>query len=316
MSQLPGNTQEAVNLKMREESRIFKIDVVIVTRNRYSQLLESVGALCAGVLKPTTLIIVDASELTNKKVVDAIGDLCEKKGIRISYYKIAQKGVGYSRNVGLGAVKLPYFAFIDDDEYVPKNWLKNVTELFKKYPDIQVLAGPKIPTDRKNYWHRVWRALLEKEFGYIGPIDTLPSGNSIYLTSYIKKHSLKFDQRFKQCSEDQAFSYELRKLKTNIFFHKILWVKHDSRRDLIPFAKQWFYYGVNKYLYHRLYLGSGSLFQPSKFFMSLRNFKKTFPYIGSLPSIDILPGIIFLNIMFLVGYLYSFTGLGKIIFPK
>jgi|SRR3989304_557632 len=292
------------------------VDIIIVTKNRYRELLRCVKHICVNSLKPINLIIIDSSKNLNKQVKNELYVLSKESGIELKYAEIPHKGVGYSRNLGLQKVESSHFAFIDDDEYMPKFWMDRVSRLFGSKKDVQVFAGPKIPLLKNNYWHRVTRSLIEYEFNYVGSVETIPSGNSIYLTSFVKKHKVNFDERFKQCSEDQAFSYELRKHKANILFHKSIWVKHDLRRSLIPFARQWFYYGVNKCLYQRLYLGSGSLFQPSKFFISLRNFKKTFPYVGSFRNVDILPGIIFLNVVFLIGYLYSFTGLHKIIIPK
>ena len=284
-------------MKLSQEDRRFEmdvigIDVVIVTKDRYRQLLKCVNHICINSLKPKNLIIVDSSKSFNRNVSNEISILAKKVGIKLRYNKIPDKGVGYSRNLGLRNVESSYFAFIDDDEYVPKFWLDRVSKLLSSKKDIQVFAGPKIPGDNKNYWHRVMRSLVEHEFNYVGNVDSIPSGNSIYLTSFIKRHRLNFDERFRQCSEDQAFSYELRKLKTNIFFDKSIWVKHDLRRELTSFVKQWFYYGVNKLLYQRLYLGGG-------------NILTTFPYIGKLGDISIWPGVAILNLAFLFGYIYA-----------
>jgi len=286
----------------------FDIDVVIVTQHRYSKLTRCAANIITNRLKPKNLIIIDSSSDFNRHAKNKISILSRKYKVGLKYIRVPHKGVGYSRNVGLSNVKSSYFAYIDDDEYVPKFWLEKVAKIFNVNKNIDALGGPKIPSDIGNYWHRVWIALIEKEFNYIGIIDTLPSGNSIYSTSFIKKHNLRFDQRFKQCSEDQAFSYELRRNKANIFFHKSIWVKHDVRRSIIPFIRQWFYYGVNKHLYHRLYLGSGDIFELSKVSLTLRNFIKTFPYRINMDEISVLPGAILLNITFVIGFLYSFFG--------
>lgn len=290
----------------------FKIDVIIVTKDRCLQLLECVKHVCANSLKPKNLIIIDSSSNFDEDSNNEILTLSKMKDIKLKYYNISHKGVGFSRNVGLQKVKSPYFSFIDDDEYAPKHWLKNISKIFKSQKNIHVLAGPKIPKDNNNYWHQIWEALLKNEFSYVGKTDTIPSGNSSYLTSFVKRHDLKFDQRFKVCSEDQAFSYELRKNNANMFFHKSVWVKHDCRRNLTPFIKQWFHYGENKHLYHQLYLGSGSIFEPSKICVTYRNFRKTFPYKANLERTRILPGVVLLNTVFLIGFSYSFCCLNKL----
>jgi glycosyltransferase involved in cell wall biosynthesis len=289
----------------------FNIDVIIVTRNRYPQLVKCVGSLFAGSLRPANLIIVDGSDRLDKKIKVKIAALSRKSGIGLIYLKIPHRGVAYSRNQGMSLVRSSYFAFIDDDEYAPRRWLKNVSKLLTDKKNIDVLAGPKIPSDSKNYWHRLWRSLLEREFDYIGRVDTIPSGNSIYSTSFVKKHNLKFNETFKQCSEDQAFSWELRKIKANIFFHKDLWVRHDCRKTPEAFIRQWFYYGLNKFIYQKKYLGSGGISEPTRWTTTFINFRKTFPYSLSLSSLDILPGAVLLHFVFLAGFLYSFLNLNE-----
>ncbi len=285
-----------------------EIDLVVVTKDGYPKLIKCVKHLCLNRKKPKNLIIIDSSQKPGGEFQKETAKLAEKAGIRLKYHKISHKGVGYSRNLGLRNVQSKYFAFIDDDEYAPKFWLERVARLFGTRDDIQVLAGPKIPSNGKNYWHRVWRSLSEKEFNYIGRVETIPSGNSAYRTNFLKRHNLKFDERFIQCSEDQAFSIELKKHKANILFHKGLWIKHDVRKSTTAIIKQWFYYGANKHLYQKLYLGSGSLSEPSKIWPSLVNFRRTFPYVGNLRHIETIPGLVLLNFAFLVGYLSSFVG--------
>ena len=283
----------------------FDIDVIIVTKNRDKQLLLCIEHLCTNTINPKNLIVIDSSESVRLKTQKRIASICKHKNIFLNYCKVNPIGVGFSRNVGLGKIKSPHFAFLDDDEIAPRDWIYKISKIFKSKKDIHVLAGPKIPLLKNNYWHRVMRTLIEKEFQFVGSVETIPSGNSIYLTSFITKHKLNFDERFKQCSEDQAFSLELKKRDANIYFHREVWVKHDTRRELIPFIRQWFYYGINKYLFQMLYLGGGRIFERSKFDKNLHNFKKTFPYFGKLGNISIWPGLVILNLAFLFGYLYA-----------
>lgn len=306
------NSRKARKMDRDSGKDKFDLDVVIVTRERYLQLIKCVKHICASSLKPKNLIIIDSSDSYSNQIIKEISVLFKKDGIKLKYYKIHHRGVGYSRNFGLLKVKSPYFAFVDDDEFVPKFWLERIFKLISLKKDIHVLAGPKIPDDNRNYWHRVWKSLLADEFNYKGFIDTVPSGNSVYLTSFVRRHNLKFDVRFEQCSEDQAFSYELRKINAKMFFHKSVWIKHNCRRNLTPFMKQWFYYGLNKHLYHKLYLGSGNISELHKAGITLVNLKKTFPYWGKLYNADIYPGLVMLNTAFLVGFLYSFLGFGTL----
>ena len=284
---------------------IFNIDIIIVTRNRPVYLDTCVKHICSNTLKPKFLIIIDSSTLINHELKNTIKLATSRNGIALKYYNIPFKGVGFSRNFSLTKVKSPYFVFIDDDEYAPKQWLSHISGILKKNKKIRVLAGPKIPTDLSNYWHEVWYALSEKEHSYSGIVNTIPSGNSCYQTQLIRKYKLKFDDRFVECSEDQAFSDELRKNNITIYFSAKVWVGHDLRRSFVFFIKQWFFYGKNKFLYHKYCLGSGSLLEISKIQATMCNLFKSFSYRISLSRIQIYPGFILLNFMFLCGYIYS-----------
>jgi GT2 family glycosyltransferase len=283
-----------------------EIDVIIVTRNRYKNLLKCVKSVCLNSIKPKVLLIIDSSDVNSGRAIQIIKSLCSSNGLKLSYNKINHMGIGYSRNIGIRNVYSKYFAFLDDDEYPPKNWLKNISEIFKNDNKLIVLAGPKIPLDKHNYWHNVWRNLMEYEFNYIGFVESFPSGNSIYKTDITKNLKLKYDERFKQCSEDQAFALELKRKNIKIYFHKKIRVKHDLRRNIQSFAKQWFYYGTNKFLFHKIYMGSGNMFQIEKLSRSIYNLSKTFPYLPKTLRIKFIPGIFLANFAFILGYIIAF----------
>jgi hypothetical protein len=88
-------------------------------------------------------------------------------------------------------------------------------------------------------------------------------------------------------------------------------VRHDCRKTPEAFIKQWFYYGLNKFIYQQKYLGSGSISEPTKWAATCKNFRETFPYRLNLNNLDILPGAILLHVVFLVGFLYSFLKLNE-----
>lgn len=272
----------------------FKIDIIVITRDRYNQLFDCIKHISNNSVKPVRVIIVDASSNFNSKAITAIHNLLNSKGINLIYLTIKQRGIGYSRNIGLKHIVSKYFAFIDDDEYLPISWIETVARIFWTNKKLHVLCGPKIPRNLHNYWNRVWTSLSSNEFDYKGVAKSIPAGNSVYLTSFIRKNELKFNYKLKFASEDLAFSKLLLRKKAIMYFDKDIWVHHDCRTTLFSFVKQWFFYGVGKNIYHKLYFKNKTL---------LRNMRSTYPYTGGWKQINTLPGLILLNIVFLFGYI-------------
>src|SRR3989344_4715428 len=114
-------------MELGYKGKKFNIDLVIVTRERYPQLINCINHILSNSIKPKRIIIVDSSSNYNKKIKDEIVNLGEKAGIILNYLKVPHQGVGCSRNIGLLNVESSYFAFVDDDEYVPKLWLRRVS---------------------------------------------------------------------------------------------------------------------------------------------------------------------------------------------
>ena len=291
------------------DKKNFDIDIVVVTKDRYRQLFKCINNLTNGSIVPSRIIVIDGSLFPKTGIELSLGKICKSKKVVLTFCFSQKRGTGIQRNIGMSLVTSRFFAFIDDDEYVPRFWLERVKDLLREKKNFSVFAGPKIPIDKSNYWHRVWRTLVENELNYRGFVDTIPSGNSIYSFGFIKKNNLKFDTRFKRCSEDQAFSLLLRNLKVKIFFDKNIWVRHDIRRDTKSFILQWYFYGVNKFRYHHLYLESGYWFELNKYGKSLMNFQSTFPYLPKKLDLLSVFGILLLNCVFLFGYSLAFFSL-------
>lgn len=296
-----------INHKETKTDR-YEIDVIIVTKNRYKEMYKAFRSVCRNSLKPINIFVIDGSEPFNEKTKLKVSRLAHKARVNLVYIRDPRKGIGYSRGEGLLMAKSPYFVYLDDDEIAPSFWLKNIVSAFKNKKGLDVVCGPKIPRHKSNYWNKVWTSMLEEEFYYQGKaVGVITPDNSAYRTSFIRKREINYDPRLKYTCDDRAFSVLLAKNHANMYFDKNVWVKHDYRTSLGGFIKQWFYYGAGKFIYHKLYFGGGYLWNADRWRKTAQNFKSTFPYKGSLKNIEVLPGLILLNVAYLMGYLYAFV---------
>jgi len=113
-----------------------KIDVVMITKNSlYPCLRESVEAIIRNV-PLNRLIVVDAFS------VDGTIELFEKykeRNVNIEIYQFASKR-GKAREIGIKKVETLWFAFVDSDVILAKNWFNEMIKHLQ--PDVGAIEGP------------------------------------------------------------------------------------------------------------------------------------------------------------------------------
>jgi glycosyltransferase involved in cell wall biosynthesis len=118
-------------------------------------------------IKKTILSLIEASELYKDFeiiVVDntngtEIASLLEeyKNKANITYAREEEKGVSYARNRGIRQAKGEVIAFVDDDAWVDKQWLKEIDVLFREN-DCAACGGKIFPVFTKSLpmWIKKW----------------------------------------------------------------------------------------------------------------------------------------------------------------
>ncbi len=79
-------------------------DVIIVTRDRYKKLIRTVQGIVSGKLLPRQLIIIDSSDNKNLSTIYKIRSFTDKHRVQLQYSHIPNKGIAYSRNIGIRKV--------------------------------------------------------------------------------------------------------------------------------------------------------------------------------------------------------------------
>ncbi|MBS3056894.1 MAG: glycosyltransferase family 2 protein [Candidatus Aenigmarchaeota archaeon] len=129
------------------------ISVVVCTRNRFGHLKKCVMSLLNQTLLSKEIIIVDDAS----KKAFSIYDIFDKNsGLpkldgNIDIILIQNKGVSgvvASRNTGVNASSSDIIAFIDDDGFAHKDWLRQLVKNYKN-DNILGVGGPVIEIGRK-----------------------------------------------------------------------------------------------------------------------------------------------------------------------
>jgi cellulose synthase/poly-beta-1,6-N-acetylglucosamine synthase-like glycosyltransferase len=148
---------------------------------------------------------------------------------------IEETGQGHKKNAGLAHAKGEICAFIDDDAYPDRNWLKNAVKYFAD-PDIVAVGGPGVTPPNDN---------LRQQAG--GLIYSLPIGSG--------KMSLRYAKGKQKTTFDELAGYNL--FIRTAFLKEIggIDVKYRSGEDsllsnLIIKSGKKFVYGEDVVVYH------------------------------------------------------------------
>ncbi len=195
------------------------------------------------------IIVVSEENFTDKKLSDKI-DIKIVPGPR----KLSAK-----RDIGVQLSKGEVIAFIDDDAYPRKDWLKNAIEILYRDEKIGVVGGPAITPEDEPF--------LSKISGYIYS-SPIVSGNirkkftltneseheydDIHGVNYIvKKEVFNKVEGFKglyqyTSGEDSLFSIKIKKAGYKMIFSPNVVVYHHRRTIFFDHFKQ-----VANYAFHR-----------------------------------------------------------------
>jgi len=135
-----------------------KISIVICTRNRPQHLQKCITSLLKQSAKPKEIIIIDdasdekidtvqilnvAFSSIHNKVTNLMSENIDIKYIRNKN----RQGVVKNRNLGISLAKGDVIAFIDDDGYAHRNWIKNLEKHYEKKGIVGV-GGPIVEIGR------------------------------------------------------------------------------------------------------------------------------------------------------------------------
>jgi glycosyltransferase involved in cell wall biosynthesis len=87
-------------------------------------------------------VVDNNSSDETKATVDSF---ISKKPERVRYVFEPRQGNAYARNTGIDCARAPIIAFLDDDAYVDRNWLRTIKSTFAEFPDLSFIGGKVLP---------------------------------------------------------------------------------------------------------------------------------------------------------------------------
>ena len=90
------------------------------------------------------VIVVDNNSTDDTRNV--INKLRTKRGYeKLTYHFEEKQGVSHARNRGIAAARASIIAFTDDDIRPASNWIKSISEAFRKFPEADCIGGKVLP---------------------------------------------------------------------------------------------------------------------------------------------------------------------------
>lgn len=134
-----------------------KISVVIPTYNSARFLGEAVRSVLEQTFQDFGIIVVDDGSTDNSKAaVDSFADL------RIRYIYQENRGVSAARNAGIAVSQGKYIAFLDSDDIMLKDALKEGVEVLDAHPEVGFSYGQASITDETGRIYRTQKSSFLK----------------------------------------------------------------------------------------------------------------------------------------------------------
>jgi cellulose synthase/poly-beta-1,6-N-acetylglucosamine synthase-like glycosyltransferase len=282
---------------MTKTKKNIRVDVSIVTKDRYESLLRTLFFLLGSTKLPETIILVDSSiKKYDLNYPHLIQSVLAKSKIHFLYKKTPGYSLSKARNQALISTKATHIAFLDDDQIPSSDWIENIYHYLRKHTSVTGVGGKRQPFYTKNYWNQVWSTIEERRYVPPQKVTFLPTGNSVFSISFLKKNGLKYST-LEGVIEDVEFCNQILEKGGTITYCPDIIVMDTFRTNIVSFFKQWFLYGIGTFSFHYKYENSHRILG---FLKSFLNSMRTLS-LGEI-HFSYIPGFFVRNVAFTIGY--------------
>jgi GT2 family glycosyltransferase len=223
----------------------FSIIIPVKELNYY--LDESIPKIFEMDFKNFEIIILPNDEVNN------LPDYINNKKIRI--VETGKVSPAVKRDIGAKNAKGEYLAFLDDDAYPQKDWLKVAEEEFEKTKAAAV-CGPAVTPKNSSFFQEASGLFFESIFGS-GPTNhrDVPAKKSFYVDDFPSVNLIVNKKIFLEIGgfksefwpgEDTKFCLDLVNSEHKIWYSNKLIVYHHRRKNLRSHLKQIGNYGKHR----------------------------------------------------------------------
>lgn len=183
-----------------------RVTVVMPVYNASRYIKEAVESILHQTYSDFLLLCIDdCSEDNSLEILQQIKD----DRLRIVKNEV-NRGIAYTRNVGLDMSETEYIALIDDDDIALPYRLEHEVQYLDAHQDIQVVGGHQRQIDGFGKdLDKQWSVYLNPDYiqAYLLLGNTVVNGSAMFRREFIRKHNIRF--RDNMCGvEDYQFWVE------------------------------------------------------------------------------------------------------------
>lgn len=209
------------------------VAIIVPVYNAEQYLKECLESIISQTYNNIEIILIDDGSTDNS------GNICDEYAIkdkRIRVFHNENRGVSYSRNLGISKATSKYLLFVDSDDVVKKEYVYELIKPIKK-EDYDLVICNKIdiylPKNKQNEIF-IDEKILSRNFidDYYLLIELLKAPYvKLYKKEIIKRNNIEFPINVNS-SEDQRFNFEYFKhVKKYFFVNKSLYVYFHRKNN-------------------------------------------------------------------------------------
>lgn len=139
------------------------VSVVMPSYNAERYLLDSVDSVLNQSFSDVELLIIDdGSTDKTREILESLKD----SRVSVCYHSI-NRGVSLTRNEGIETAKGKFIIFMDDDDIMPRDRIKNHVEFLESNPSIDAVGGKVFDIDSEGKVTGIWNPVVVNNPRYI-----------------------------------------------------------------------------------------------------------------------------------------------------
>ena len=147
-------------MKTENRNNSLPISAIVCTLNEENNIVECLTSIEKN--KPSEIIVIDGSS------EDRTVEKATEMGVKVSVCE--RKGLAYQRYIGAEIAQQPYIAFIDADDVLDSDCLKNLMENLQNY-ECSVVQAISRSYSSSTYWERAMESLNHLRSRKPGPTN-------------------------------------------------------------------------------------------------------------------------------------------------
>ncbi|SEI98990.1 Glycosyl transferase family 2 [Kandleria vitulina] len=191
------------------------ISVIIPVYNSEKYIEKCINSILNSSFNDFEIIVVDDGSID--ETYNIISKL-SKKDKRIRIIKISNGGSAHARNIGLQNVRGDYVTFVDSDDYVDKDYLKELYEAIVTYNLDMVECDYRIISNYEDY-----NEIIQNKKNHIYIIDNIAKLNQLCERNTYLKSVVLWNKIYKKELFDNIQFVENKGIDDEYIIHKIIY---------------------------------------------------------------------------------------------